>query len=99
MTVEPTYTAPDDDPSTADEAANQARRMVQEGFAAAERALKEAVQTIRSQTEVYSGPASQTLDEAQRYLIERVKERPVTAAFAGLGVGLLVGLLLSSRGK
>ncbi len=35
----------------------------------------------------------------QRYVVERVKERPVTATLAGLGVGLLLGLLLANRSQ
>jgi len=39
------------------------------------------------------------VEEAQRYVMERVKERPMTATLAGLGVGVLIGLLLSNRSR
>ena len=35
------------------------------------------------------------LDEAQKYVTEKVKERPLAAAGAALGVGVLIGMLLA----
>jgi ElaB/YqjD/DUF883 family membrane-anchored ribosome-binding protein len=49
--------------------------------------------------EPYAKTANEQLDEAQRYVLDRVKERPLTATLAGLGVGVLLGLLLSTRSK
>ena len=40
---------------------------------------------------------TQQIDEAQKYVVERIKERPVVATLAGLGVGLLLGLMMASR--
>lgn len=76
-----------------------AERRLSEAAKTAERVIKDSIETIKAQTQAYSGPAGQTVDEAQRYVVERVKERPVTATLAGLGVGFLLGLLLSSRGR
>ena len=76
-----------------------AERRLSEAAKTAERAIRDGLEAIKAQTHAYSGPAGQTVDEAQRYLVERVKERPVTATLAGLGVGFLLGLLLSSRGR
>lgn len=76
-----------------------AERRLSEAANSAERAIRHGIETLRVQTRAYAGPAGQSVDDAQRYMIERVKERPVTATLAGLGVGLLLGLLLSSRGK
>ena len=42
--------------------------------------------------------AGEQFEVAQRYVVDRVKERPVTATLAGIGVGLLIGLLLAGRG-
>jgi ElaB/YqjD/DUF883 family membrane-anchored ribosome-binding protein len=74
-----------------------AERRLSEAAKTAERVIKDGIDAIKAQTQAYSGPASQTVDEAQRYVVERVKERPVTATLAGLGVGFLLGLLLASR--
>ena len=62
-----------------------------------EKAVREGVETIRTQSEPYRENATQQIDEAQKYVVERIKERPVMATLAGLGVGLLLGLLMASR--
>jgi ElaB/YqjD/DUF883 family membrane-anchored ribosome-binding protein len=41
--------------------------------------------------------AAERLDEAQRYVVERVQERPVQSTAIALGVGVLIGLLLAGR--
>lgn len=76
-----------------------AERGLSEAGRNAEKMIRDAIQTLRVSSG--SGPrsAEQAVDEAQRYLVERVRERPVTAALAGVGLGVLLGLLLSSRGK
>jgi len=76
-----------------------AERRLSEAARTAERVIKDGVEAIKAQTQAYSGPAGQSVEEAQRFVVERVKERPVTATLAGLGVGFLLGLLLSSRGR
>ncbi|WP_369058119.1 hypothetical protein ABOZ73_10570 [Caulobacter sp. 73W] len=63
----------------------------------AEKALKEGAEALRAQSRTYADNASQYWDDGQRYVVERVKERPVTATLAGLGVGVLLGLLLANR--
>jgi ElaB/YqjD/DUF883 family membrane-anchored ribosome-binding protein len=62
----------------------------------AERIVQDSLETLRSQSRVYVDAAGQQFDTAQRYVVERVKERPVTATMAGVGVGLLLGLLIAS---
>ncbi len=79
--------------------AADAQHVAREAWAAAERLLLDGIQTIRAQAKAYSDDPARTVDKAQRFVVERVRERPVTAALAGLGVGFLLGLLLSSRGK
>ena len=60
-----------------------------------ERNLQDGVDTVRAQGRAYIDNAGQHIDEAQRYVVERVRERPVAATLAGLGVGVLLGMLLS----
>lgn len=81
------------------EAIAAAERTITEAARALERAAREAIDMLRSQTKSYTGNAGQHVDEAQRYITERVKERPMTATLAGLGVGFVLGLLLSNRSK
>lgn len=62
----------------------------------AERIVQDGLETLRTHSRVYVDNAGQQFDSAQRYVVERVKERPVTATMAGVGVGLLLGLLIAS---
>ncbi len=61
-----------------------------------EKAVQEGVEQIRAQSRAYADTAGQQLDEAQRYMTDRVRERPLAATGAALGVGVLIGLLLAS---
>jgi ElaB/YqjD/DUF883 family membrane-anchored ribosome-binding protein len=81
----------------ADAAMDRTQRIAKDALATAERVIKDAVRTLREQTDAYAGPAGETAEEAQRYVVQRVKERPVTATLAGVGLGVLIGLLLASR--
>lgn len=81
------------------EAVDAAERKIAEAARRAERVLREGVDNLRAHSRDYGETATQQFDEAQRYVLERVKERPLTATFAGLGVGLLLGLLLANRHK
>jgi len=80
------------------EAADAAKASVTEAANRAEAAIREGLETFRAQSRTYADTASHQIDVAQRYVSERVKERPITATLAGVGVGLLLGLLLAGRG-
>jgi ElaB/YqjD/DUF883 family membrane-anchored ribosome-binding protein len=80
------------------EATDIAREKLTDAAARTEAAVREGLDTLRAQSRAYADTASAQFDDAQRYVVERVKERPVTATLAGVGVGLLIGLLLASRG-
>ncbi len=81
------------------DAVSAGERALSDAVRTAERVFKDGVETLRAQTRAYTDNAGQHVDEAQRYVMDRVKERPVTATLTGLGVGLLLGLLLSHRSK
>ncbi|MFI4934168.1 MAG: hypothetical protein ACHP7N_06090 [Caulobacterales bacterium] len=82
---------------TFNEALDQAERSLNDASKRVEKVLREGVEALKVQTSTYRETAGQQFDEAQKYAVERIKERPVTATLAGLGVGLLLGLLLSNR--
>ena len=64
-----------------------------------EKVVAEGLEQIRAQSRTYADNAGEHIDDAQRYVVERVKERPLVATGAALGVGLLIGLLLASGRK
>jgi ElaB/YqjD/DUF883 family membrane-anchored ribosome-binding protein len=45
----------------------------------------------------YYDEAQERLDEAQRYITERVQERPMQSTAIALGVGVVLGMLLAGR--
>jgi ElaB/YqjD/DUF883 family membrane-anchored ribosome-binding protein len=61
----------------------------------AERAVQEGLDTLKSRAGAYSDTAGEQLDSAQRYVTSQVQERPMTTTLAALGVGVIVGFLLS----
>ena len=85
--------------SSVAEAATQIAAQAEKSFSEAakrfEKVVSEGMEQVRSQSRTYTDTAGQHLDEAQRYTTEKIRERPLLAAGAALGVGLLVGLLLS----
>ncbi|MDP3174651.1 hypothetical protein [Phenylobacterium sp.] len=81
---------------TASALAADAQRSIAEASKRFERVVQEGVEQLRAQSRAYADTAGQQLDEAQRYVVERVKERPLAATGAALGIGVLVGLLLAA---
>ena len=45
----------------------------------------------------YYDDAAERFDEAQRYVVERVQERPLQSTAVALGVGVILGMLLAGR--
>ncbi|HJV43763.1 hypothetical protein [Caulobacter sp.] len=77
------------------EAANAARASLTEAAKRVEKSVSEGFETLRAQSRAYTDTAGQQIEDAQRYVSERVRERPITATLAGLGVGVLIGLLIA----
>jgi len=75
------------------EGAKRADKMFRES----ERTLNENVERLREQAKIYGETAGQSVEDAQRYVVDRVKERPVAATFVGLGLGFVLGVILSGR--
>jgi ElaB/YqjD/DUF883 family membrane-anchored ribosome-binding protein len=84
----------------ASEAAAKLTAEAQRSFAEAakkfEGVVQEGMEQLRAQSRAYADNAGQQFDEAQRYVVERVRERPLAATGAALGVGVIVGLLLAA---
>jgi ElaB/YqjD/DUF883 family membrane-anchored ribosome-binding protein len=80
----------------AGEIASQAERTFADAAKRFEKIVSEGVEQIRAQSRTYADTTVEHLDEAQRYVVERVREKPLMAAGTALGVGLLIGLLLAS---
>lgn len=80
----------------ADKAA-RAEALVREKAGQASAKARELYGTAREYGGEYYDEASLRLDEAQRYVSERVRERPVQSTAIAVGVGVLIGLLLAGR--
>lgn len=80
------------------EATDQARDRLAEAAHRTETAVREGMETLKAQSRAYADTAGTQLDEAQRYVVGKVRERPVEAALVTLGMGVVIGLLLAGRG-
>ena len=74
----------------------EAQRVFAEAKGKIQQAVQDGLEQLRTQSRTYADSAGQQLEQAQQYLTERVRERPLAATGAALGVGVLIGLLLSS---
>jgi ElaB/YqjD/DUF883 family membrane-anchored ribosome-binding protein len=83
--------------SKADKAILDAEKRLTVLVERAEKAVQEGLEALRAQTRVAADNAGQHIDEAQRYLTDKVVERPLASTFAALGVGIFLGLLLGGR--
>ena len=81
------------------EAISTAERTLTEAAKAAERALREGIELLRARSKAYRETADVQFGSAQQFVVDKVMERPVTAALSGLGIGLVLGLLLSNRSR
>lgn len=74
----------------------EAQRVFSEARGKIQQAVQDGLEQIRAQSRTYADSAGEQLEHAQHYMTERVRERPLAATGAALGVGILIGLLLSS---
>ncbi len=74
----------------------EAQRVFAEAKGKIQQAVQDGLEQLRAQSRTYADSAGQQLEQAQQYVTERVRERPLAATGAALGVGVLIGLLLSS---
>lgn len=77
----------------------EAQRTFADARARIEQAVQDGLEQLRAQSRAYADTAGEQLEQAQQYVTERVRERPLAAVGAALGVGVLIGLLLSAGRK
>jgi len=64
-----------------------------------EKAVQDGLELLRTQGRTYADSAGESLDTAQRYVVEKVQERPLATTVTALGVGVLIGFILSGRNR
>jgi ElaB/YqjD/DUF883 family membrane-anchored ribosome-binding protein len=74
----------------------EAQRTIADAAKRIDAAVQEGLVQLRAQSRVYADRAGEGLDEAQQYVTEQVRARPLAAMGAALGVGVLIGMLLGS---
>ena len=79
----------------ASDAVDRAEHSLSDAARRIEKAVTEGVEHIRNHSKAYASEASDHIDDAQRYVASRVRERPVAATGIAVGVGVLIGLLLA----
>ncbi|MFO0542115.1 MAG: hypothetical protein ACK5X4_07495, partial [Phenylobacterium sp.] len=80
----------------AEDAVDQAERTLADAAHRIEKAIAEGVQQIRTHGKAYATEAADQIEDAQRYVVGQVRERPLAATGLALGVGVLIGLILAS---
>ncbi len=85
--------------NAAADAVAESERSLAELARRAEKAMQEGLAELRERSRDYADVAGEQFETAQRYVVDRVQERPVAATLAALGVGLVLGLLLAGRNK
>jgi ElaB/YqjD/DUF883 family membrane-anchored ribosome-binding protein len=89
-----------DHSKTADEvrsngAGSDDERRIRELARRAEEAVRERAAQFKERAQAYYDDASEHIETAQRYITERVQERPLTTTLAALGVGFVLGVILA----
>jgi ElaB/YqjD/DUF883 family membrane-anchored ribosome-binding protein len=91
----PASTAIDQTAERVDKSIKDAEKNLNELTERAQKTIQEGLETLRVQARAYADTAGDSLDVAQRFVTEQVQERPLTATFTALGVGVLIGVLLA----
>lgn len=91
----PASTAIDETADRVDKTLDDAEKKINDLTERAQRTINEGLETLRVQARAYADTAGDSIDVAQKYMTEKVQERPLTATFTALGVGVLIGILLA----
>jgi ElaB/YqjD/DUF883 family membrane-anchored ribosome-binding protein len=82
---------------TAAKISADAQKAIADAAKRIEAVVQQGLEQVRAQSRVYADVAGEQLDEATRVASEQIRARPLAATGAALGIGVLIGLLLSSR--
>jgi ElaB/YqjD/DUF883 family membrane-anchored ribosome-binding protein len=82
---------------TAAKIAADAQKVFADASKRIELAVQQGLEQLRAQSRVYADVAGEQLDEAARVASDQIRARPLAAAGAALGVGVLIGMLLASK--
>ena len=82
--------------ATAAKISADSQKTVAEAAKRIEAAVQQGLEQMRTQSRVYADVAGEQLDEASRLASEQIRARPLAATGLALGVGVLIGLLLSA---
>ncbi len=70
-------------------------RRAEEAVRARAEKLRDTADDLRGRARDYYDDASEHVDTAQRYIVEKVQERPLASTLAAVGVGVLIGLVFA----
>lgn len=76
--------------------AAEAETVVKEAVRRIELAVQEGLAQLRTQSKVYADVAGQQIEAAAEKVSDEVRARPLAATGLALGVGVILGFLLSS---
>ena len=79
------------------ELGNMAREAAQEKLDEARQAAADAVDTGRKRATEFYGQGREKAEELEEQVVEYVRKKPVKSMLIAGGVGLLLGMVLSSR--
>jgi ElaB/YqjD/DUF883 family membrane-anchored ribosome-binding protein len=63
----------------------------------AELAARERIEELRERARTYYDDGRVRVDDASRFIIEQVNEKPLKSAAVAVGAGVILGLLLAGR--
>lgn len=82
----------------ADDRANgmtEEERRIRDFALRAEAAVRERAGEFRERAREYYDEASDQIETAQRYVTERVQEKPLVSTLTAVGIGVVIGMLLA----
>jgi ElaB/YqjD/DUF883 family membrane-anchored ribosome-binding protein len=97
MSANPSRPSPEDAHKATAAAAAETARALTELARRAGSAVQERFDGLGVDPREYTEMAGERLENAQQYLVDRINERPVPAALAALGIGVVIGMLLSGH--